>query len=145
MISTAQSIRILIRLFFSFNGSIQLHWERYRHYTSIFTMDEVSGGDATAAARRLSWIQDIPRLDVTPPIEPLAEAIVKLLRLPTKAVIDAFHVSFCIVHQMDYLLTWNCTHLANPVLQKELVEYCRYHDLHIPIICTPQSLLPSQL
>jgi hypothetical protein len=92
-----------------------------------------------------TWMQDIPRLDVTPPIEPLAEAIVKLLRLPTKAVMDAFHVSFCIVHQMDYLLTWNCTHLANPVLQKELVEYCRYHDLHIPIICTPQSLLPSQL
>ncbi len=116
---------------------------RFRLYTSIFTIDEASGGDAGAAARRMLFLQGIPQLTVNPEIEPLAEDLVRLLRLPAKAVMDASHLAICILHQVDYLLTWNCKHLANPVLQKELVEYCRYHDLYIPIICTPEALLTS--
>lgn len=116
---------------------------RYRLYTSLFTIDEASNGDPSAAQRRLAWLEEIPQLPITTNTEPLATSLVKLLRLPPKAVLDAFHLSLCILHQIDYLLTWNCTHLANPVLQKELVEYCRYHDLYIPIICTPEDLSPS--
>jgi hypothetical protein len=116
---------------------------RFRLYTSIFTLDEAGGGDAGAAVRRLAFLQGIPQLTVTPELEPLAGDLVRLLKLPAKAAMDASHVAMCILHQMDYLLTWNCTHLANPVLQKELVEYCRYHDLYIPIICTPEALLTS--
>jgi hypothetical protein len=116
---------------------------RFRLYTSIFTMDEASGGDAGAARRRMVYLQGIPQLTVVQEIAPLAEDLVRLLRLPAKAVMDASHLAICILHQMDYLLTWNCKHLANPVLQKELVEYCRYHDLYIPIICTPEALTSS--
>ena len=116
---------------------------RFRLYTSIFTVDEVSRGDAAAAARRRGFLQDIPRMIVTPAVGPLADELVRLLQLPAKSVLDASHLAMSIVHQIDYLLTWNCTHLANPVLQKELVEYCRYHDLYIPIVCTPEALLSS--
>ncbi len=118
---------------------------RFRLYTSIFTVDEASGGDASAAERRMVFLQGIPQLTVIPEIEPLAENLVRLLRLPAKAVMDASHLAICILHRVDYLLTWNCKHLANPVLQKELVEYCRYHDLSIPIICTPEALLTASL
>ena len=90
---------------------------RFRCYTSLFTIDEASGGDPGAAARRIVFLQDIPQLPVVSEIEPLAEDLVRLLRLPAKAVMDASHLAICILHQMDYLLTWNCTHLANPVLQ----------------------------
>ena len=54
----------------------------------------------------------------------------------------ASHLALAIAHGIDYVLTWNCTHLANAVLQKELVEYCGYHDLHLPIVCTPETLIP---
>ena len=122
-------------------------WDNERHrfllYSSIFTLDEASSGAPEAAGRRLVYLQNIPQLTVIPEVEPLADALFRLLRLPAKAVIDASHLAMCILHQIDYLLTWNCTHLANPVLQKELVEYCRYHDLYIPIICTPEALLQS--
>jgi PIN domain len=120
-------------------------WENerpgYRVYTSRFTLDEAAGGDSAAAARRLDWIKNIPRLPIMPEAEQLASDIAKLLRLPPKAIMDASHVALSILHKMDYLLTWNCTHLANPVLQKELVEYCGYHELHVPIICTPSGLI----
>ncbi len=116
---------------------------RFRLYTSIFTVDEASDGDAGAAARRLNFLQGIPHLTVTAEVAPLADDLARLLRLPAKSVTDASHLALSILHQIDYLLTWNCTHLANPVLQKELVEYCRYHDLYIPIVCTPEALLTS--
>ena len=115
--------------------------QRFRLYTSIFTIDEASAGDPQAAARRLDWLKGVPQLAVSLETDTLAQSIVKLLRLPRKAAVDALHVAISIQHQMDYLLTWNCTHLANPILQKELVEFCRYHDLYIPIICTPEALL----
>ena len=115
--------------------------QRFRLYTSIFTIDEASAGDPQAAARRLDWLKSVPQLAVSLETDTLAQSIVKLLRLPRKAAVDALHVAISIQHQMDYLLTWNCTHLANPILQKELVEFCRYHDLYIPIICTPEALL----
>src|SRR5882672_6781903 len=96
-----------------------------------------------AAGRRNHYLQGIPQLTVIPEVEPLADALVRLLRLPAKAVIDGSHIAKCILHQIDYLFTWNCTHLANPVLQRELVEYCRYNDLYIPIICTRGALRQS--
>jgi predicted nucleic acid-binding protein len=119
-------------------------WERervrFRLYSSIAVRAEISKGDATAAARRLKAMADIPELELTPEIQPLADSIVHLLELPPKAALDAVHVAFAIVHRMDYLLTWNCTHLANATLQKTLFEYCTYHRLHMPVICTPELL-----
>jgi hypothetical protein len=69
--------------------------------------------------------------------------LIKLLRIPAKAEADATHLALTILHRITYMLTWNCTHLANPVLQKELIEYCQYHQLHTPVICTPELLLSA--
>lgn len=118
----------------------QYERQRFRLYTSIFTIDEASRGDAAAAGRRLDWLKSIPRLPLSPEAEELAKNVAKLLQLPPKAAMDASHVALSILHKMDYMLTWNCTHLANPVLQKELVEFCGYNELHVPIICTPATL-----
>ena len=123
-------------------------WDRermgFRLYSSIAVRAEISKGDAAAAARRLKAMAGIPELDLTPEIPPLADSIVSLLQLPPKAKMDATHVAFAIVHRMDYLLTWNCTHLANATLQKTLFEYCTYHHLHMPVICTPELLTKPQ-
>ncbi|NJM38341.1 MAG: type II toxin-antitoxin system VapC family toxin [Akkermansiaceae bacterium] len=87
----------------------------------------------------------IPELDVTSGVQSLADSIVELLQLTQKAQMDATHVAFAVVHRMDYLLTWNCTHLANATLQKTLFEYCSYHHLHMPVICTPELLTKPQI
>lgn len=90
--------------------------------------------------RRAVYLQDIPDIDVSSETTRLAAELIRVLQLPQKAEADASHVALCILHRMDYLLTWNCTHLANPVLQKELIDYCTYHKLHVPVICTPEYL-----
>jgi hypothetical protein len=117
----------------------------FRLYSSIAVRAEISKGDATASAKRLKLMEGIPELEILTTMQPLAESIVKLLQLPPKASLDATHLAFAIAHRMDYLLTWNCTHLANASLQKILFEYCTYHHLHMPVICTPELLTKPQL
>jgi hypothetical protein len=121
------------------------HWwnnerSRFRLYTSVFTLDEASCGDPGAAAHRLPFLSGIPILDIPDQLEALEADIIRLFRLPARACTDDSHPGLAILHRMDYLLTWNCTHLANAVLQKELLDYCQYHQLHVPIVCTPHTL-----
>jgi hypothetical protein len=114
---------------------------RYRLYTSFLVRAEASRGDPGAVARRMPFLDEIPDLDVPLETDRLSQSLIKLLKIPPKAEADATHLALAILHRITYLLTWNCTHLANPVLQKELIEYCQYHHLHVPVICTPELLL----
>ena len=109
-------------------------------YTSQFVRFEAGRGDPHAAARRKVYLDFLPDLDIPPETEDLSDSLIKLLRLSPKAEADATHLALAILHRITYLLTWNCTHLANPVLQKDLIDYCNYHRLHIPVICTPELL-----
>lgn len=118
--------------------------QRFLLYTSQIVRNEASRGDPAAAARRMLYLAQLPDLDIPPEMEVLARSLIKLLGIPPKAEADATHLALAILHRITYLLTWNCTHLANPVLQKDLIDYCNYHRLHIPVICTPELLMPPQ-
>jgi hypothetical protein len=50
-------------------------------------------------------------------------------------------VAVAAVNGIDYLLTWNCTHLANAVMRPKIEEVCRKQGFEPPIICTPQELM----
>lgn len=102
----------------------KLERSRYRLYTSFLVRAEASRGDPGAAARRMLFLDNIPDLDVPAETDALARDIIKLLKIPRKAEADASHLAVTVLHRITYLLTWNCTHLANPVLQKEMIEYC---------------------
>ena len=70
----------------------------------------------------------------------LAEILVAGGGLPMKARVDALHVAMAAVHGMDYLLTWNCTHIANAVLRGRIEGLCRAAGFEPPVICTPLEL-----
>jgi hypothetical protein len=117
----------------------------FRIFTSVFTLAEAGLGDPSLAAKRLATLEGIPTLDIPEDFGVLETELIQLFQLPAKAATDASHLGLAIVHKMDYLLTWNCTHLANAVLQKELMDYCGYHHLHVPVICTPETLIKLHL
>ena len=73
----------------------------------------------------------------------LGRALVDRGPIPEKAAVDALHIAIATVHGMDYLLTWNCKHIANAEMQTAVNRICRHDGYEPPVICTPEALLGS--
>jgi hypothetical protein len=110
-------------------------------FVSQLVFQEAGDGDPEAAQRRISIIAEISQLDVTTEVAILGDRLVAELILPTKAKTDALHISIAAVNGMDYLLTWNCTHIANAELRHGIERICTEMGYEPPIICTPLELL----
>ena len=110
-------------------------------YISQFVLDEASKGDPEAAALRLATLEQIAVLDVTDDATVLAEELISGGGLPQQARVDAFHVAVATVHGMDYLLSWNCKHIANATLRSRIEAICRTAGYEPPVICTPLELV----
>jgi hypothetical protein len=115
--------------------------DEFELFVSQIVLDESAAGDPDAAARRLDYLKDLSLLDQTEEIADLAQELQQEVPLPEKAHADALHIAFAVVHRMDYLVTWNCTHIANAVFQREMAAICKEQGYDIPIICTPEQLL----
>lgn len=115
--------------------------ETFDIYISQFVLDEASAGNPEAAARRLQALRGAPLLDVTDESVDLAARLVADGGLPSKARVDALHVAVATVHGMDYLLSWNCTHIANATLRGKIEIICRAAGFEPPVICTPLELV----
>jgi hypothetical protein len=96
--------------------------------------------DLYAAADRLTALSGIPLLQQGPEVIALAEALMRDVPLPEKAAADSLHIATAAVHGMRYLLTWNCTHIANVVLRPQIEAVCRTSGFEPPLICTPEEL-----
>lgn len=122
-------------------------WDDHRHqyelFVSRFVVDECAAGDSEAAEERLERIDGIPLLDVTDDVTHLADALLANVPLPQKAQVDALHVAVAAVNGVQYLLTWNCKHIANAVLRPNIERVCRDNGYEPPVICTPQELMEN--
>lgn len=104
-------------------------------------LDEAGDGDADAARRRLEYLRDLPLLTMTPAVSEVAKAIMESGLLPRKAARDTVHIAVASVHDCDILLTWNCRHIANAAIMKELGEIVAQCGYDMPVLCTPEELL----
>lgn len=119
------------------------HRDRYDLFVSETVYDEASAGDSELAAERLALISEIPLLGINEKIGDLVDKLIENGPLPEKARVDAVHLATAIFHQMDYLLTWNCKHIANPAFFHKIEQVCDtmgYGDL---LIYTPNALLEA--
>lgn len=113
-------------------------------YISQFVLDEAKAGDPEAAARRLSALREATLLELTPETGSLAREILGQGGMPAKAYVDAVHVAVAAVHGLDYLLTWNCSHIANATMRGKIENICRASGFEPPVICTPVELVKEQ-
>jgi hypothetical protein len=74
-------------------------------------------------------------------VRSLAAQFLSRSNLPPKAFDDAVHIAAATVHGLDYLLTWNCKHIANAQIQKKLAQISLDFGYQLPVICTPYELL----
>ena len=110
-------------------------------YISEFVVVEAARGHKEASARRLLALEDISELRISDAAKTLAESLITEGALPVKAEMDAFHVAVATVNGINYLLTWNCTHIANAVMRPRIEAICRKLGYEPPVICTPSELL----
>jgi hypothetical protein len=120
-------------------------WNKRAAHFEIFVSEvvigEISCGETAMAARRMELIKPFARLESNDAVKALTHALVHGGPLPEKAVRDAAHIAFSAVHGMHFLLTWNCTHIANAMMYAKMREICGAHGRACPVICTPDELL----
>lgn len=120
-------------------------WDLAKPNFEVFISDvvvkEAAEGNAEAASRRLSALVGIPELALSAQAEQLAGLLLTRAALPAKARIDALHIAIATLNGMDYLLTWNCRHIANAATQHIIEATCREAGYEPPVICTPPQLM----
>jgi hypothetical protein len=127
-------------------AATRLFWEeerqKYDLYISQYVIDEIRDGDADAAQKRLELVAGITTLPKTAEIDALAAIYQKLLGIPDRAKADCTHLAVCMIRRINYLLTWNCTHLGS-VSQGKVQRYNEQHGLWAPNLLTPEALMPD--
>lgn len=108
---------------------------------SELVVEEARRGDPDAAEKRLAALEGIALLGITPAASELAGSIVRAHLLPFKAFPDALHIAVAAVHAVDYLLTWNCSHIANAEILPRVTDLVEEAGLDMPFVCTPEELL----
>ncbi|MCF7837917.1 MAG: type II toxin-antitoxin system VapC family toxin [Candidatus Marinimicrobia bacterium] len=123
-------------------------WERdrgrYDCYVSALVLDEASSGDVCAAAKRRAVIAELKELAMDAATVGVARELLIRTRLPKRVTDDLAHIATAAVYGMDYLLTWNCAHIANPHWQPRVAAVLRELGYDGPMICTPQALLEGE-
>jgi len=120
-------------------------WEfdlpKFDAFISQVVLDEISAGDVKAAQERLTIVQGMAVLELTNEIEALAKQYFARIDLPGRARADAFRLALATSHGMDYLVTWNCKHIASARVRKLIEDFNDVRGLATPVICTPEELL----
>lgn len=110
-------------------------------FTGLLVLDEIAAGEPEMARRRLDIMAGVSIVDLTPAAEALAETILRSGILPASADSDAAHIALATVQRMDILLTWNCRHIANAVIEVQIRRLLRAQGFEVPTIATPEELL----
>jgi len=119
----------------------ELRHSSYRLFVSDLVTDEAARGNPTAAQKRLDIAAQMLHLDLDDESDYLTELILKSGTIPEKAAADAAHVAVATRHAIDFLLTWNCRHIANATIMRRLSELVSGEGYELPTICTPYGLL----
>jgi predicted nucleic acid-binding protein len=110
-------------------------------FVSQVVIDEAAAGEKAKAAERLTLIAGLPLLEIEEEATRLARALTEKGPIPAKAARDALHLAAAAVHGMDFLLTWNCKHLANAEMAGRVDRIVLRHGFRPPRICTPEELM----
>lgn len=120
-------------------------WEtrksRFSLCISEVVIEEAGRGDSSAARRRLAELSGIKVPPLTDNVVGLSKALIQEGGVPKKALNDALHIAVAAVHDVDYLLTWNCRHIDNAEMKPKIRKICQEHGFRCPEIAIPIELM----
>jgi hypothetical protein len=120
-------------------------WNEARHRFSLVVSEavvrEIAGGDADAAARRQQYVAGLPVLLLSAEVTGLVAEYSQRLGLVGRAQADLLHIAFAVAYRIDYVLTWNCRHIANGEVARKLSEANKTLGRSTPWMVTPEELM----
>jgi predicted nucleic acid-binding protein len=120
-------------------------WENRRAsvdlYVSAVVLAEAARGDRELASARAAVSSELILLETTRTAISLADALLEKAAVPRNAYEDALHIAIAASAGMDYLLTWNCKHIANAFMIPRVNGVIRGFGFEPPLICTPQQVM----
>jgi len=126
-------------------ASTRAWWDGGQSNFDLFTSQEVFQearlGDADMARQRLELLLPIPKLELNEEVGILAQKLIQLGLVPEKAASDAIHIAVASVHQMNYIVTWNFKHIANPYTRNRLRAVVADAGFQLPVMCSPEELI----
>jgi len=118
--------------------------EKYDLFVSQLVIDEALKGDRDAAGRRMDAIEGIASLEIDDEVVRVTEKIMEAGVIPKKSATDAAHIAVASRYGVDYLMTWNCAHIANAEILGRMSFLVAEAGYYLPIICTPDELFGGQ-
>ena len=115
--------------------------ERYELVTSPAVLDELAGGRPERSAKRLALIRGLPLLPVEPAIAEIVQGYIRHKVMPADPGGDALHLALASYHKCDFLVTWNCQHLANANKFGHIRRVNAILGLFMPALVTPLELI----
>jgi predicted nucleic acid-binding protein len=115
-------------------------FDRFDLFASQLVAQECAVGDEQAAKDRAGMLAKVRLLPTTSEAEQLAEYLMRRHAVPETEPEDALHIALAATHRIQYLVTWNCRHIANAATRLAIERVCRDAGYEPPVICTPEEL-----
>lgn len=113
------------------------HLGNFEVYVSEAVFAEAERGDSEAAKRRIKILEPLHLLPTSGAVDELVAIYLQAGLIPEEARLDATHIAMASANGMNYLLTWNCRHMANSMVRSKLAEINQARGIPVPRICTP--------
>lgn len=116
---------------------------RFDAFISPIVLEEISKGDADAAKLRLDSVSSFQLLEVLSEVRDLADSYFSAIEIPEKARADSYHLAVAAWHGMDFLISWNCSHIVSGRVKRIVEEINSAKRIRTPIVCTPEELMEA--
>lgn len=113
----------------------------YELVTSEAVLGELEKGDFPGKDNAIALIIDLPFLAIEPEITEIVDSYIDQKIMPRDPAGDALHLAVASFHDCEFLLTWNCKHLANANKFGNIRRANVILGLHVPLLVTPLELL----
>lgn len=116
----------------------------YDLFLSLVTIAELNRGNYPQKKNIINFVSSIKQLKPNDEIDQIAEYYIENTLMPKDVRGDAVHLAYASYYKIDFLLTWNCNHLANANKKQHIRILNARLNLFIPEITTPLELFTER-
>ena len=117
------------------------YFDVFEFVTSDIVLEEVERGNPREAERRITLLDNLRTLPLSPEAVALAHKLIDEGAVPPQFLPDAQHITIAVVHSIEYLVSWNYKHIVNETKRQRITDVCLTAGYQPTTLCTPEALI----